>query len=117
MKPSRIKSWMRLVLYYWLLVSVIIFLEIRYMKSDWAGLPGFLLTLPLSVLVVIGYFLANYAAEFRGFNTRITEYYTEYGFVVCALLNGLLFYPLYRWWLNRKQPRFSEPPPPPPDFA
>jgi len=103
---------MRLVLCYWLLMLVIIYLEIRYMDSDWAGLPGFLLTLPLSVFVVTVYLLANYATEFRGYNLHLTEYHTEYGFLLCAFLNAFILYPVYCWWLGRKQPRTPEPPPP-----
>ena len=85
------------------------------MSSGWAGLPGFLFTLPLSFLVIVGYLLASYANEFRGFNLHITEYQTEYGFIICAFLNGFIFYPVYRWWLGRRHSRVSEPPPPP-DF-
>ena len=92
---------------------VVIYLEIRYMESDWAGLPGFLFTLPLSVFVVTGYLLANYATEFHGYSIHVTEYHIEYGFLICAFLNGFIFYPVYCWWLGRKQPRPSEPPPPP----
>ncbi len=116
MENSRLKSWARWVLCYWALVAVIILLEVRYMRSGWAGLPGFLLTLPLSTFVVAGYFLASYAAEFRGYNIHVTDYHTEIGFAVCAFLNGFIFYPLYRWRLNRKQ-ALSEEPPPPPDFG
>jgi len=83
------------------------------MSSGWAGLPGFLITLPFSVLVVAGYLLASYATEFRGYNIHITDYHTEYGFIVCAFLNGFIFYPIYRWWLGRGHTRVSEPPPPP----
>jgi hypothetical protein len=43
------------------------------MESGWAGLPGFLLTLPLSTLVVGLYFLASYAAEVRGYNIHVTN--------------------------------------------
>jgi len=115
MKMPAAKSWMRLVLCYWLFILAIIHLEIRNMSSDWAGLPGFLFTLPLSLLVVAGYLLASYAAEFRGYNVHLTEYHVEYGFILCAFLNGFIFYPIYRWWLGRRHSRISEPPPPP-DF-
>jgi hypothetical protein len=110
-KPGR--SWVRIVLCYWLLMSVVFFLEFRYMESDWAGLPGFLLTLPLSSLVVGLYFLAIYAAEFRGYNIHITDYHAELGFVVCAFLNAFIFYPLYLLRARRKQTKVLEPPPPP----
>src|SRR5438046_2376965 len=115
MKMTPAKSWMRLVLCYWLLMLVIIYLEIRYMSSGWAGLPGFLFTLPLSVFVVAGYLLANYAAEVYGYNIHVTEYHAEYGFTICAILNGFIFYPFYCWWLGRRRSRGSEPPSPP-DF-
>ena len=83
------------------------------MASGWAGLPGFLLTLPLSVFVVTGYLVANYATEFHGYNIHVTEYHAEYGFMICAFLNGFIFYPFYCWWLGRKQSRVSGTPPPP----
>jgi hypothetical protein len=107
------KSWIRLVLCYWLLVGAIIYLELRFLESDWAGLAGFLFTLPFSALVVTGYFLLTYAHEVRGFNVFITEYQVEYGFLICAFLNGLISYPIFRWWRTRKRPRHSEPPMPP----
>lgn len=83
------------------------------MEQGWAGLFGFLFTLPLSTFVVLGYFLVMYAAEFHGYNIHADEYHVEYGFMVCAFLNGFIFYPLYRWWRGRSQPRVFEPPPPP----
>ncbi len=84
------------------------------MESDWAGLPGFLLTLPLSTLVVTGYVLASYAAEIRGYNIHFTDYHAEYGFIVCAFLNAFIFYPFYLLWQRRKSPKvFVDPPPPP----
>lgn len=67
----------------------------QYMASTWAGLPGFLFTLPLSVLVVTGYFLAAYAKEAQGYNITVTSNHTEYGFLICAFLNGFVFYPGY----------------------
>ena len=57
------------------------------MASGWAGLPGFLLTLPLSTLVVGAYFLLSYAAEVRGSNIHVTDYHAEFGFIVCAFLH------------------------------
>src|ERR1700738_1291367 len=117
MKIPRAKSWIRLVLCYWLVMLVIIYLEIRYMSQGWAGLPGCLFTLPLSVFVVTAYLLANYTTEFRGYNIHVTEYHAEYGFMICAFLNGFIFYPVYFWWSGRRQSRVSEPLPPPPlDF-
>ena len=86
------------------------------MTSGWAGLPGFLLTLPLSLLVVTGYLLANYAAEFHGYSMNVTEYHTEFGFLICAFLNGFILYPFYWWWLARRQLKVSKPPPSPPVF-
>ena len=113
MKMPAAKSWMRLVLCYWLFILAIVYLEIRNMSSGWAGLPGFLFTLPLSLLVVAGYLLASYATEFHGYNIHITEYHVEYGFMVCAVLNGFIFYPIYRWWSGRRHSQVSAPPPPP----
>ena len=106
---------MRLVCCYWLVTLAIIYLEIANMSSGWAGLPGFLLTLPLSVLVVAGYVLASYASEVLGYNIHVTEYQVEYGFIVCAFLNAFILYPVYRWWLSRRNSLTSGPPPPP-DF-
>jgi hypothetical protein len=104
---------MRLVICYWLFMSVIFFLELTYMDWSWAGLPGFLFTLPLSTFVVAGYFLARYAAEFHGYNIHVTDYHAEYGFMVCALLNAFIFYPFYLLWVRRQEPKFFDPPPPP----
>jgi hypothetical protein len=112
MRKSPARSWVRIVLCYWLLMSVVFFLEFTYMESDWAGLPGFLLTLPLSTLVVGLYFLASYAAEFRGYNIHITDYYAEFGFIVCAFLNAFIFYPVYLLRVRRKTKVFDPPPPP-----
>src|SRR5260370_36681934 len=103
MRMPPAKSWMLFVLCYWLFTLAIIYLEIRNMSSGWAGLPGFLLTLPLSGLVVAGYFLTSYASEVHGYNIHVTDYHAEYGFIVCAFLNGFIFYPFYRWWLGRKR--------------
>ena len=113
MKMPQVKSWARLVLCYWLLVSGVVFLEIRYMDQGWAGLPGVLLTLPLSTLVVAGYLLAQYAAEFQGYDIHVTEYHAEYGYLVCAFLNAFIFYPFYLLWRRRKEPKVFDPPPPP----
>jgi hypothetical protein len=110
------KSLMRLVCFYWLVTLAIIYLEIENMSAGWAGLPGFLLTLPLSVLVAAGYLLAAYATEVRGYNIHVTEYHVEYGFIVCAFVNAFMYYPVYRWWVGRRDSRASEPPPPP-DFS
>jgi uncharacterized BrkB/YihY/UPF0761 family membrane protein len=105
---------MRIVLCYWLFIFAIICVEIRYMASGWAGLPGFLFTLPLSVFVATGYLLAKYAGELRGYEIHVTEYHVEYGFLICAFLNALIFYPLYYSWLRRKKSRVSQSSPPPP---
>jgi hypothetical protein len=104
---------MRLVLCYWLFMSVIFFLEIRFMDRGWAGLPGFLFTLPLSTFVVAGYFLSWYAAEFRGYNINVNDYHAEYGFIICAFLNAFIFYPIYLLRVRRKEPKVYDPPPPP----
>jgi hypothetical protein len=84
------------------------------MEWTWAGLPGFLLTLPLSAFVVTAYLLAGYAREIRGYDINLTVYQIEYGFLICAVLNGFLFYPAYYWWLRRKRSRVTQTPPPPP---
>lgn len=97
-------------------MSVIVSLEIMYMESSWAGLAGFLLSLPLSGFVVTGYLLARHAAEVYGYGSNITEYHTEYGFLLCAFVNGFIFYPIYQWWLARRKSRAVEAPPTPPDF-
>lgn len=110
------KSWIRLLIRYWALISIIVYLELKYIDSTWAGLPGFLFTLPLSVFVVTGYFGAAYANEVHGYNISVTENHTEYGFLICAFLNGFIFYPAYLWWLRRRKSKVSPPPPPPPDF-
>lgn len=94
-------------------MAVVFFLEFRYMESDWAGLPGFLLTLPLSTIAVGLYFLARYAAEFRGYSIQVTDYHLEFGFIVCAFLNAFMFYPVYLLRARRKQRASFEPPPPP----
>jgi cell division protein FtsW (lipid II flippase) len=113
MTMLRLRSWVQLVLCYWLIMSVVFFIELRYMERGWAGLPGFLLTLPLSTFVVAVYFLASYAAEFRGYNIRITDYHIEYGFIVCAFLNAFILYPIYLLWVRRKGAKSFDPPPPP----
>jgi hypothetical protein len=113
MRKSPARSWVRIVLCYWLLMAVVFFLEFRYMESGWAGLPGFLLTLPLSTLVVGLYFLASYAAEFRGYNIHVTDYHAEIGFIICAFLNAFIFYPVYHLRVRRKQRKVFDPPPPP----
>jgi hypothetical protein len=113
MSKSRVRSWARLVLGYWLLVSVIFVLELRYMDQGWAGLPGFLLTLPLSAVVVAGYFLAHYLTEFRGYSIHITDYHAEYGFIVCAFLNAFILYPVYLMYARHQEAKVFDPPPPP----
>jgi hypothetical protein len=94
-------------------MSVIFFLELKDMESGWAGLPGFFLTLPLSTLVVGLYFLASYAAEFRGYNIHVTDYHAEFGFIFCAFLNAFIFYPVYLLRVRRRQRKVLDPPPPP----
>jgi hypothetical protein len=103
---------------YWLLVSGVTYVEIESMSSGWAGLPGFLLTLPLSALVVSAYFVTNYLRDFKGYNVEFTEYQAEYGYLVCAFLNAFLFYPLYLLWMWRKvSPSLTTATPPPPEFG
>ena len=87
------------------------------MKSDWAGLPGCLFTLPLSVVVVAVGLLPAILGRY-GYETHInvTDYQFEYGFIVCAFLNAFILYPIYLMWSNRKKSAASAiPPPPPPD--
>jgi hypothetical protein len=111
------KSWVRLVFCYWVLMSLIFFLELRYMESDWAGFPGFLLTLPLSAVIVVIYLTPAFA--FRvGYELpqlNLTDYQFEYAFMVCAFLNAFIFYPIYLLWLQRKQPKLFDSAPPPPN--
>jgi hypothetical protein len=94
-------------------MAAIFFLEFRYMESDWAGLPGFLFTLPLSALVVAIGFIPAIVGRF-GYDIGInfTDYHFEYGFIVCALLNAFILYPFYRFRVKRKQAKVFEPPPP-----
>jgi hypothetical protein len=113
MTKSRAGLWTRLVLGYWLFMSIIFILELRYMDQGWAGLPGFLFTLPLSAVVVAGYFLAHYLAEFCGYNIHVTDYHAEYGFIVCAFLNAFILYPVYLLWARRNEAKSFDPPPPP----
>jgi hypothetical protein len=84
----RLKSWLRIVICYWLLLSAIFFLEFKYLRSDWAGLPSFVFTLPLSVIVVTIGFLAEPTAARFGREIVITDYFFEYGFMICAFLNA-----------------------------
>ena len=111
MNKSPLKSWVWLILCYWLFMSTIFFLEFRYMASDWAGLLGFLLTLPLSALIIAGYLLVNCLAEFRGYGLHITDHHAELGFVICAFVNAFILYPFYL--LCRKERKEFVPPPPP----
>src|SRR5689334_25053450 len=108
--------WSRFVIPYWVLTIIIVLIESRYMESDWAGLLGFLLTLPLSILILTAYILAAYATEILGYSVHFTENQAEYGLLVCAFLNAFIFYPFYVLWVRRKQQHRCElPPPPPPD--
>ena len=116
MKVPKAKSWARLVVLYWLLMAAIFFLEFRYMESDWAGLPGFLLTLPLSALVVFAGLLPAVAGRY-GYKILfdMSDYHFEYGLIVCAFLNAFILYPFYLLWSRRKEPKVFDPPPPPND--
>jgi hypothetical protein len=99
-------------------MAVIFFLELRYMESDWAGLPGFLLTLPLSGVIVIIY-LAPAIAFRLGYElpqVKLTDYQLEYAFMVCAFLNAFILYPIYLLWRQRKQTKVFDTPPPPPNI-
>jgi hypothetical protein len=113
MKVPRAKSWLKLVAVYWLLMALIFFLEFKYMDSDWAGLPGFLLTLPLSALVVGVGLAAGFAERYSSLGINVTSYHFEYGFVVCAFLNAFILYPFYIFWMRRKEKKTCDPPPPP----
>jgi hypothetical protein len=75
--------------------------------------PRILVNAALSTLVVGAYFLASYAAEFRGYNIRVTDYHAEFGFMVCAFLNAFIFYPIYLLRIRRRQTKVFDPPPPP----
>ena len=81
------------------------------MNSGWAGLPGFLLTLPLSTIVITVFLFPAIAARF-GYEIQMnmTEYQAEFGFMLCAFLNAIVLYPFYIWWTNRKRRSFEAPP-------
>ncbi len=114
MAKSDKTSWLRLVVSYWGLLVVVFALEFKYMNSDWAGLPGFLLTLPLSTVVVSVFLLPAIAAR-AGYQVQpnLTEYQAEIGFMICAFVNAFMLYPFYAWWKNRKRTETFEAPPPP----
>jgi len=110
-----IKSWLRLVICYWLLTSIVFFIDFKYMSTGWAGLPGFIVTLPLSVVVAtIGLAAEPVAARF-GYSILVNGYHFEYGFIVCAFLNAFIFYLVYFFWANRRRVKKFEAPPPPPN--
>lgn len=113
MKVPEAKSWGRLVVIYWLCMAAVFFLEFTYMDSDWAGLPGFLLTLPLSALVVIVGLLPAVVGRY-GYEIplNMSGYHFEYGFIVCAFLNAFILYPFYLLRSRRNEAMFFEPPPP-----
>lgn len=94
-------------------MAVVFFFEFRYMQNDWAGLPGFLLTLPLSVVVVVVGLSVEFLAGRYGSNFHVTDYHFEYGLIVCAFLNAFIWYPVYALWTGRKNTSLLEPPPPP----
>ena len=93
-------------------MAVVFFLEFRYMESNWAGLPGFFLTLPLSTFVIGGFALASYA-ELRGYDIHVTDYHAEFGFIVCAVLNAFIFYAIHVLRRCRKRTKVFDAPPPP----
>lgn len=84
------------------------------MESDWAGLPGFLLTLPLSALVATVGLLPAVAGRY-GYEIplNMSDYHFEYGFIACAFLNAFVLYPFYLMWARRNERKFFDPPPPP----
>src|ERR1051326_4458833 len=101
MRLPKLRSWLRLVFCYWIVMAVVFSLELRYMASDWAGLPGFLLTLPLSGVVVVIY-LAPAIAFRVGYElpqVNLTDFQLEYAFMACAFLNAFILYPLYLLWI------------------
>jgi len=108
-----LKSWLRIVLCYWVFLAAIFALEFRYIRSDWAGLPSFVLTLPLSAIVATIGLLAEPAAARLGREVHVTDYFFEYGFMICAVLNAFLVYPIYLLRRNRKRQNLPAPPPPP----
>jgi hypothetical protein len=114
MKAWKVKSWVRIVVFYWLFMAAVFYLEFRYMESDWAGLPGFLFTLPLSAVVVIAVLGPAVAGRF-GYRIPIhmNGYHFEYGFIACAFLNAFILYPIYLLWGRRKERKVYDPPPPP----
>lgn len=113
MKMLKPKSWIYFVFWYWLFAAVIFFIDLKYMDADWAGLPGFIVSLPLSVLVVTIGFIVEPIAGRYGYEMHVTGYHFEYGFIVCALLNALILYPPYLLWNHRRHQIPFEPPPPP----
>jgi hypothetical protein len=84
------------------------------MESDWAGLPGFLLTLPLSAVVVIVGLAPAVAGRF-GYEIPIhmNGYHFEYGFMACAFVNPFILYPIYLLWRHRRERKVFDQPPPP----
>ena len=107
------RNYVILVAVYWVIVSVVVWLELRHMDSDWANLPGFLLTLPLSSLVVALYFLASYLNEFQGYNLPAAGHHIEIGYLICAFLNAFIIYPVYlRLKRGKRIKDFVGPPPP-----
>jgi hypothetical protein len=117
MKIPGLRGWIKLVVCYWLVMIIVVALEIVYMRMTWAGLPGFVLSLPLSVFVATGYIGALAVRDLYGYEINVTEYHIEYAFLVCAFLNAFIFYPFYWWWIARRQSKrerqLQQPPPPP----
>jgi hypothetical protein len=105
-----LKSWLRIVIYYWVFVSVIFFLDLTHLHSDWATLPSAIVTLPLSAIVIT---IGIVAIRTFGRNAVINVYFFEYGFMISAFLNGFLFYPIYLLRKNRNFRNMPLPPPPP----
>jgi hypothetical protein len=112
-KVPNAKSWARLVAFYWLFMAAVFFLEFKYMDSDWAGLPGFLFTLPLSAIVVGLGLSTGFAGRYGYFDINVTSYHFEYGFIVCAFLNAFILYPFFLFWIRRKERQTYDQPPTP----
>ena len=118
MKFSKAKTWVKLVLCYWLVMAAIFILEFRYLESDWAGLPSFILTFPLSPIAVTIGFLPE-IADYFGYviPIKVSDYHFEFGLMVCAFLNPFILYPIYLLWANRKRTQTYKLPPPPESYS
>jgi hypothetical protein len=112
MQLPRIKLWLRPTTSYWLFMTVVFYLELRYMDWEWSGLPGVVLTLPLSPIpVTIGLLPAIAYRYGYVIPYDMNGYELEYCLIPCAILNPLVFYLLYALWANRKMQHFEVPSP------